>query len=67
MQFKTPDSLNAEHEELHKMLRQATKLSGKIGDTAKALAKLMHQHFIKEDEYALPPLGLLPPCCRKIF
>ncbi|HET9646171.1 MAG TPA: hemerythrin domain-containing protein [Burkholderiaceae bacterium] len=29
------------------------------GDAAKALAKLMHPHFLKEDDFALPPLGLL--------
>jgi hypothetical protein len=41
------------------MLRNATKEPGEIGDAAKAVAKLMHPHFIKEEEYALPPLGLL--------
>ena len=60
MQLKAPYSLKAEHEELHNMLRQATQLSGKTGDAAKTVAKLMHPHFVKEEEYALPPLGLLP-------
>jgi hypothetical protein len=60
MQFKTPDSIKAEHEELHTMLGQATQVPGKTGDAAKTLAKLMHPHFVKEEEYALPPLGLLP-------
>ncbi|WP_016778473.1 hypothetical protein [Anaerophaga thermohalophila] len=60
MEFKTPVSLNKEHEELHAMLRQATQLSGKTGEAAKTVAELMHPHFVKEEEYALPPLGLLP-------
>lgn len=28
-----------------------------LGEAAKALTKLMHPHFAKEDTYALPPLG----------
>jgi len=60
MNFKTPISLKKEHEELHDMLRKATQLSGKTGDAAKTVAELMHPHFVKEEEYALPPLGLLP-------
>lgn len=59
MEFKIPSPLKVEHEELHNMLRNATKEPGEIGDAAKAVAKLMHPHFIKEEEYALPPLGLL--------
>ena len=60
MEFKTPISLKKEHEELHAMLKQATQLSGKTGEAAKIVAELMHPHFVKEEEYALPPLGLLP-------
>ncbi len=60
MEFKTPISLKKEHEELHTMLRQATQLLGKTGEAAKTVAELMHPHFEKEEEYALPPLGLLP-------
>lgn len=60
MDFKTPISLKKEHEELHGMLSNATKLSGKTGEAAKKVAELMHPHFVKEEEYALPPLGLLP-------
>jgi hypothetical protein len=60
MEFKTPTILHAEHEELHKMLKNATQLPGKTGEAAKVVAKVLHPHFIKEEEYALPPLGLLP-------
>jgi hypothetical protein len=42
------------------MLREATRLSGKTGEAAKIVANLMQPHFVKEEEYALPPLGLLP-------
>ena len=60
MDFVIPRPLKLEHEELHEQLRKATKESGSLGAAAKAVAKLMHPHFVKEEEYALPPLGLLP-------
>src|SRR5512139_2838117 len=59
MEFQIPPSLKAEHEELHGELARATKAGGRTGEAAKAVAKLMHPHFVKEEEYALPPLGLL--------
>jgi hemerythrin-like domain-containing protein len=59
METKIPQSLKIEHEELHDELRKAIKYGGKVGDAAKAVANVLHDHFIKEEEYALPPLGLL--------
>lgn len=59
MKFEIPRPLKIEHEELHAMLRKATKEPGELGDSAKVVAELMHPHFVKEEEYALPPLGLL--------
>lgn len=59
MKLKIPDSLQAEHNELHAELVEATKVEGRIGNAAKAVAELLHPHFLKEEEYALPPLGLL--------
>lgn len=59
MEYKTPESLKKEHEELHKILFKATQEPGKIGEAAKNVAKILHLHFIKEEEYAIPPLSLL--------
>lgn len=59
MQFPVPSSLKAEHDELHAQLARATKAGGRTGDVAQAVARIMHTHFEKEEEYALPPLGLL--------
>lgn len=59
MNYQIPPALKAEHEELHGELVRATKAGGSTGEAAKAVAKLMHPHFVKEEEYALPPLGLL--------
>ncbi|HSN39907.1 MAG TPA: hemerythrin domain-containing protein [Burkholderiales bacterium] len=60
MKLTIPRPLKLEHEELHEQLRRATRESGGLSEAAKAVAKLMHPHFVKEEEYALPPLGLLP-------
>jgi hypothetical protein len=59
MEFKIPYPMKLEHNELHAELAAATKVRGKIGEAAKAVAKVLHHHFLKEEEYALPPLGLL--------
>lgn len=59
MQFNIPEPMKLEHNELHAELVKATKETGKIGEAAKAVAKVLHGHFVKEEEYAIPPLGLL--------
>lgn len=61
MEFKIPKSLKAEHEELHSELAKATTAGGRVGEAAKEVARLLHPHFVKEEEYAMPPLGLLRP------
>ena len=65
MAYPIPESLKTEHEELHKILEKSTRLGGKTGDAAKAVAELLHAHFIKEEEYDLPNLGLLPQLATK--
>lgn len=57
--FEIPSSLKKEHSELHANLEKFTQLKGKTGAAANELARLLHPHFIKEEEYALPLLGLL--------
>lgn len=64
MSFQIPPALKDEREELHGKLLRATKAGGRMGEAAKVVAKLMHPHFIKEEEYALPPLGLLGPLSK---
>ena len=59
MEINIPQSLKLEHEELHGELAKAIKSGGKAGEAANAVANVLHHHFIKEEEYALPPLGLL--------
>lgn len=59
MELKVPEALKIEHEGLHERLAKATEESGKLGEAAREVAKLLHPHIAKEEAYALPPLGLL--------
>jgi iron-sulfur cluster repair protein YtfE (RIC family) len=54
-----PASVRAEHEAIHSALVAATKAPGPVGAAANALAKILHPHFEREEQIALPPLGLL--------
>jgi hemerythrin HHE cation binding domain-containing protein len=67
MRFEIPTAMKAEHDELHSELVHATKAGGQTGEAAKAVAKVLHAHFVKEEEYALPPLGLLTALAQGKF
>lgn len=56
-----PQSLQAEHKAIHDALTEATKAPGRVGAAARELAAVLGPHFKREDEIALPPLGLLAP------
>ncbi len=62
--MEIPRPLKLEHEELHAELVKATQAGGQVGDAAKAVARVLHEHFLKEEEFALPPLGLLSALAR---
>jgi Hemerythrin HHE cation binding domain len=59
MDIEIPEALKVEHEELHAELLALTKAPGRVGTAARNVATLLHPHFVKEEQYALPPLGLL--------
>ena len=59
MKFEIPKPLQAEHEELHATLVKATRERGGVGEAAREVARLLHPHFVREEEFALPPLALL--------
>jgi uncharacterized protein (DUF305 family) len=59
MRFEIPKPIQAEHEELHATLVTATEEPGAIGEAAREVARLLHPHFVREEEFALPPLALL--------
>ena len=60
MELETPRSLKKEHDELHAQPAGAKEAGRTAGKAAKSVAKVLHPHFLKEEEYALPQLRLLP-------
>ncbi|HEX7125778.1 MAG TPA: hemerythrin domain-containing protein [Thermodesulfobacteriota bacterium] len=59
MTFEAPKPLALEHEALHRSLVDAINAGGRIGQAAKAVAEVLHPHFVREEQIATPPLGLL--------
>jgi hypothetical protein len=59
MKIEIPESIRLEHEEIHEALTAATHVAGPVGQAARELAHILHPHFVREEEIALPPLGLL--------
>jgi len=64
MRFEIPKPLQIEHEELHAKLVEATKEPGAVGEAAREVARLLHPHFVSEEDFALPPLALLSALAR---
>lgn len=58
-EFKIPGSLAAEHAELHEQLEAASRSGGVTAEAARKVEERLAEHFKKEEEYALPQLGLL--------
>lgn len=59
MKLKTPKAVIHGHANLMMELNEVIAIGGIIGEKAKQLREEMTPHFKKEEEYALPPLGLL--------
>jgi hypothetical protein len=62
-----PESIRIEHEQIHGALVAATEAPGRAGEAARELASVLHPHFVREEEIALPPLALLAPLARGEF
>ena len=54
-----PASIRREHQALHEQLDQAIHVGGRTGEAASRVAALLEPHFVKEERFALPPLGVL--------
>jgi hypothetical protein len=59
MSLRTPIPVRLEHQELHDVLAKASHEPGEIGAAASLVARLMAPHARKEEQFAMPPLGLL--------
>ena len=54
-----PESVRLEHRAIHEQLEEAMRAPGQVGEAARALGTVLHPHFVREEEIALPPLGAL--------
>jgi hemerythrin HHE cation binding domain-containing protein len=57
--MEIPRSVQLEHAAIHAALVDATAAAEPVGAAARELARVLHPHFVREEEIALPPLGLL--------
>lgn len=55
-----PSSIKKEHTYLLGQLRKITLLPDSTGNAAKKIYELLQHHFQEEEDYVLPPLGILP-------
>ena len=62
-----PSSMKTEHAAIHSALAAATREPGRVGAAARAVARVLDPHFVREEEIALPPLGLLEALARGEF
>ena len=53
-----PQATAAEHKGIRAQLDKAAASGGETGEAA--TAQVLHPHFVAEEKFALPPLGLLP-------
>ncbi|HET8654934.1 MAG TPA: hypothetical protein VFL93_05435 [Longimicrobiaceae bacterium] len=61
---RIPEPIRIEHAELHEELAAATRVPGRVGTAAREVARLLDPHFVREEQIALPPLGLLQALAR---
>ena len=59
MEIKIPKALLEGHHELGATLEEAKMEGGKVGREASSLIAVMKPHEMREEQFALPPLGLL--------
>jgi hypothetical protein len=64
MKIEIPSAMKSEHDELHADLVKATKSGGETETAARAVARVLHGHFVGEEDFAMPPLGLLVSLSR---
>ncbi|NLI74082.1 MAG: hypothetical protein GX369_04840 [Euryarchaeota archaeon] len=57
--MEIPSSLRKEHDELLSILEAAMAESGKVGEMAQIVSDRLMPHFRREEELALPQLGIL--------
>jgi hypothetical protein len=54
-----PESLRHEHAEVQRALQELTNVPGEVGAAARDLRRILMPHFEREEQIALPPLGVV--------
>src|SRR5512147_1926209 len=64
MSLQVPVSLKSAHESLHAGLKRAMREPGRSGEAARRLMQILDGHMMREEKFALRPLGLLKALAR---
>ena len=64
MSLEVPVSLKSGHEALRAVLKRAMREPGRTGEAARAVAQVLDGHMMREEKFALRPLGLLKQLAR---
>jgi iron-sulfur cluster repair protein YtfE (RIC family) len=59
MSLQIPESLRGDHDSLRARMRRAMREEGKTGEFAREIMQVMEGHMMREEKFALKPLGLL--------
>ena len=59
MTLQVPVSLKSGHDALHARLKRAMREPGRSGEAARRVMQVMDGHMMREEKFALRPLGLL--------
>ena len=65
MRPRVPGPVKNEYEDLYWKLNRAARTRGEVGQAAMAAFRHLQAHFPKDQEFALPPLHLLPTVARE--
>jgi len=57
--LQVPKSLKGGHESIHATLKRAMREPGATGEAARKVMQVMDGHMLREEKFALRPLGLL--------
>jgi hypothetical protein len=59
-QLVTPSSVQLQHAQIITRLETYARQSGPVGTAAQKAVEFLKAHYAKEEQFVLPPLGLLP-------
>jgi hypothetical protein len=59
MSLQIPASIQGDHDSLRTRMKRAMREQGKTGEFAREIMQVMDGHMMREEKFALKPLGLL--------